>query len=309
MKYIINPVHRQEAGLRIRSVRFALTVFLYDMFLVGIALFGFEIVFNVHWNRHVDYSGASLVYLILIALETTMVVFMLPVFTAGSIAGEREKQTLDILMTTVISPRQIILGKLTSSISVVMLLVISSLPILSIVFTVGGVDMADLFHFVLFMLITSIFIGSIGILASAMFQKTVHATVFSFGMVLVLCVGTIAVVVVVYLLQQMYYWNIMQGKGAMPKPGGVSLLLLFNPIATVGSMIIRQYGHNSQLRFLVTDTGGLSTFFAKNWFYVSILAQMLCSAVLLWKAEKVLDPLRKPRHGYRRKKRKRRAID
>lgn len=309
MRYKVNPVHRQEAGLRIRSARFAVTVFLYDMFLVGIALFGFEIVFNVHWNRHVDYSGASLVYLIMIALETTMVVFMLPVFTAGSIAGEREKQTLDILMTTVISPRQIILGKLASSISVVMLLVISSLPILSIVFTVGGVGMADLFQFVLLMFIISVFIGSIGILASVMFQKTVHATVFSFGMVLILCVGTIAVVVVVYLLQQMYYWNIMQGKGAMPKPFGASLLLLFNPIATVGSIIISQYGHSSQLRLLVTEKGGLPVFFAKNWFYVSILAQMLCSGILLWRAEKVLDPLRKS--GQRRKKRKRkeRAID
>ena len=41
-----------------------------------------------------------------------------PVFSAGSITGERERQTLDLLLTTVITPWQILWGKLISGLRV-----------------------------------------------------------------------------------------------------------------------------------------------------------------------------------------------
>jgi ABC-type transport system involved in multi-copper enzyme maturation permease subunit len=41
-----------------------------------------------------------------------------PVFSAGSVTGERERQTLDLLLTTIISPRQILLGKLIAGLRV-----------------------------------------------------------------------------------------------------------------------------------------------------------------------------------------------
>ena len=41
-----------------------------------------------------------------------------PVFTAGSITGERERQTLEMLLTTMISPGQILWGKLLSGLRV-----------------------------------------------------------------------------------------------------------------------------------------------------------------------------------------------
>ena len=41
-----------------------------------------------------------------------------PVFSAGSITGERERQTLEMLLTTMISPGQILWGKLLSGLRV-----------------------------------------------------------------------------------------------------------------------------------------------------------------------------------------------
>ena len=37
-----------------------------------------------------------------------------PVFSAGSVTSERERETLDLLLTTIISPWQILWGKLIS---------------------------------------------------------------------------------------------------------------------------------------------------------------------------------------------------
>ena len=170
----INPVYGKEVKLRVRSLKFALTILFFNLGLVAIALFGFEMIFNVNMNNRIDYSAAITVYFVIICLEAAMVAFLVPVFTAGSIAGEREKQTLEILLTTVLKPRQIVTGKLMSSISMVILLVFSSLPVVSIVFTIGGISMADLMQFVVFIIVMSLFIGSMGVCASSILPQYYH---------------------------------------------------------------------------------------------------------------------------------------
>lgn len=297
MKYKGNPVFQKETRLRVRTVKFMLTVLGYNLFLLLIAVIGFEMVFNIHWNNYVDYSGVNMVYLAMSCLETLMIIFLVPAFTAGSIAGEREKQTLDILLTTAVSPGQIIWGKLVSCISSAVLLVFSSLPILSIVLTVGGIGLSDLFEMVFVLFLVSVFIGSIGILASVLFRKTVHATVFSFGVVLFLCLGLAAIVAAAYLVQQMYYWNVMRGVGAVPRVSWVALLLLFNPVATVVQLIISQYGNVREFYTFVENMGGLPPFILEHWCVISLLLQMICASALLVLSEKLLNPL----HSMRRR--------
>lgn len=97
MKIRINPVYGKEIKLKVRSVKFAIIIFLFNLMLGIIAITGFEVMFNMHLNPYVDYSGAAKVFYILISMEIIAVMFLVPAFTAGSIAGEREKQTLDIL--------------------------------------------------------------------------------------------------------------------------------------------------------------------------------------------------------------------
>lgn len=297
MKYKGNPVFQKETRLRVRTVKFMLTVLGYNLFLLLIAVIGFEMVFNIHWNNYVDYSGVNMVYLAMSCLETLMIIFLVPAFTAGSIAGEREKQTLDILLTTAVSPGQIIWGKLVSCISSAVLLVFSSLPILSIVLTVGGIGLSDLFEMVFVLFLVSVFIGSIGILASVLFRKTVHATVFSFGVVLFLCLGLAAIVAAAYLVQQMYYWNVMRGVGAVPRVSWVALLLLFNPVATVVQLIISQYGNVREFYTFVENMGGLPPFILEHWCVISLSLQMICASALLVLSEKLLNPL----HSMRRR--------
>ena len=199
MRIRINPVYGKELKMKVRSVKFALTIFLFNLMLGIVAITGFEVMFNMHLNPYVDYSGAAKVFYILVSMEILTVMFLIPSFTAGSIAGEREKQTLDILLTTTLTPGEIIMGKLMSSISMVFLLVVSSLPIISIVFTIGGIGMEDMLMFMLEILIISFFIGSMGMLASTVLKKTVQATVCSFAQIVLVCGGTVVVVIVAYI--------------------------------------------------------------------------------------------------------------
>ena len=61
---------------------------------------------------HVDLAPWYIAYVLLFN------VLVGPVFSAGSICGERERQTLEMLLTTMLSPRKILSGKLLSGLRV-----------------------------------------------------------------------------------------------------------------------------------------------------------------------------------------------
>jgi len=77
-------------------------------------------------------------------IETLVIVALAPAYTAGLISQEREKQTFDLLSVTPISSLSIILGKLLSGLSYLGLVVGASIPIASVAFLFGGIDVIDL---------------------------------------------------------------------------------------------------------------------------------------------------------------------
>lgn len=293
MKIRINPVYGKEIKLKVRSVKFAIIIFLFNLMLGIIAITGFEVMFNMHLNPYVDYSGAAKVFYILISMEIIAVMFLVPAFTAGSIAGEREKQTLDILLTTVLTPEKIVMGKLLSSISMVLLLVVSSLPIISIVFTIGGVGMEDLVQFMLAILVISFFIGSMGMLASTVLKKTVPAMVCSMVEVMLVCVGTVIIIGVTYIIAKLYYYNYMGAVGNMPDVSGACLVLLVNPVFTVIQMTMEQCESVSAISKLAGIlNGSVPAFIEDNWFKISMVSQVVITIILLKMSAFFLKPIK-----------------
>lgn len=68
-------------------------------------------------------------------------IFLLtPAFAAGAIAEEKDRRTLEYLLATDLDSREIVLGKLVSRLIGLVLLVLTGLPILSLVQLWGGVD-------------------------------------------------------------------------------------------------------------------------------------------------------------------------
>ena len=289
----INPVYAKELKLRSRTSKFAFTIIIYNAILIFIALLGFESVFNVNWNSYIDYSAASRIYFIIAGIEMVMLAFMIPAFTAGSIAGEREKQTLEILLTTTLKPEQIIVGKLMSSISMVLLLVVSSLPVISIIFTIGGVSAADLLRFLLLTFVFALYVGSMGMFASSVVKKTVQATVFTYGLGMIVCFVTAIVVFLTNLGSNLYYYNVMNGTGPWPDVTEVLYILLINPAFTTINMIFDQYGAYSAMDMLQNGLNGkLPNFVVEHWFWCSIAAQLLCTFCFVKLAAHFLNPLR-----------------
>ena len=128
----------------------------------------------------------------LLALETLLVLVLAPAFTTGAISLEREKQTIDMLVTTPLSTLGMVIGKLFSALSYVFLLIIASLPLASLVFVFGGVGPEDLIRAYAFLFALAFGMGAIGLFVSALVKRTQTATVVTFVIVLVLSIGTAA---------------------------------------------------------------------------------------------------------------------
>lgn len=286
MKVRINPVYKKELKISVRSVRLSLIIFGYNALLALIGLLTFYFSFDANGYRNVNYSNMILVYVMISILEFALILFVVPAFTANAIAGEREKQTLEILLTTTLKPEQIVIGKLMSSLSTIILLVFSSAPIMSIVFAVGGIRFWDLAQFMLFACITAVFIGSIGIFFSSMFKKTVPATVFTYGTVVTLIGGTVVFLMIVYLLMLQHYESVYYASGAMgtyktPELGGMTYLLLINPAVTIFSLISKQYGSMDTLKEFFRAFGGIDEAVINYWYYISVAVQLVLSGVFL----------------------------
>lgn len=290
-----NAVYAKEAKVRVRNIKFALTVLFYNLILIGIAVFGFSIAFNAGLQRGVEYSNAIALYVCLIAIEAGMVMFLVPAFTAGSIAGEREKQTLEILLTTTLKPRQIVWGKLLSSISMVLLLIVSTLPTISIVFTIGGVDIWDLLEFVVVVFVFTLLIGSIGVWASVMMKRTVQATVFAYGGIIMLCGVSVMIVGIVWVLRGIYYYQTTaQGHPISVDVSPVLLVLLVNPICTLVEALAKQFAGQSIMMEVMTHSGNaLPTIIREYWVAVSLVVQFALACFIMRLAERQLDPLRR----------------
>jgi ABC-2 type transport system permease protein len=150
-------------------------------------------------------------FVAMLILLTLIVLVLAPASTAGAISLEREKQTLDLLITTPISSLAIVLGKLLSALSWILLLLLASIPVTALVFTFGGVGPDDMVKGYIVLLVTALFYGAVGLFVSALVKRTQAATVINLVTVIALTAGTGFIFI---------FWSTMTNQGFLPNGGG-----------------------------------------------------------------------------------------
>ena len=186
----MNPVLNKEFKLRFRSFKSFLGVLFYVL-AIGAIVIGMIFIQSLSsMGGRVDPDASRSMFIFLSVIQLALVLFITPGLTAGVISSERERQTLNILLTTSQSSTGIIFGKLISSISYLLLLVVASLPLYSIVFLFGGISPTQLLMVLGFNVFTVIAYGSIGVLFSTLVRKTIAAMVTTYGITLFLVGGT-----------------------------------------------------------------------------------------------------------------------
>lgn len=190
MRGIHNAVLKKELKLRFRSFKSFSGLLFYLLTLVIFTAGYFLIVMGFKGEGYISTEMNVGLFTMISYVQLALILFITPGVTAGAISSEREKQTLSILLTTSQSSWQIIFGKLTSSISYLLLLIFAGLPISSIVFLFGGVSPLDFIKVYVLMFIALVAMASIGIMISTLIRKTITAMITSYSIMLVLVVLT-----------------------------------------------------------------------------------------------------------------------
>ena len=178
---LANPVLVKEIKLRFRSVK-SFTGLLFYLLVMSIFVFGFIfLTTSLTGNGFFRPDESFLLFSMMTYIQLGLILFITPGLTAGTVSSEREKQTLNILLTTAQTSFQIILGKLTSSIAFLLLLVVSGLPIYSMVFLYGGVSPGQIAVIFLFYFLTLLAIGSIGVMYSTLLRKTIVSMIATYS--------------------------------------------------------------------------------------------------------------------------------
>ena len=186
-----NPIFAFSAIRRMRSARTPLLITLYSLLL---ALLAYFTVYGRFMGATVTLGDMRLSvdgYAYMIMLQFALLVLVAPAMTAGSISGERERQTLDLLLVTNTGAVKLVLGKLLESFGFLALMVMCSLPMLSLVLISGGATFAQVLVSVAFLLLTALAALSVGLVCSSLFQRTVTATVMSYLSVFALGIVTL----------------------------------------------------------------------------------------------------------------------
>ena len=186
----MNPMIRKELRQRMRERRGWLLPSLYLLVLGAVITFAY---FLMTQNDNANTQGATVgvgLFLTLAYAQLAVLLLLAPVFSAGSITIEKEQRTLAGLLTSLLNAGQIWWGKFVASLLFVLLLLVTSVPVLSLAFGFGGVGPWEVFSATVTTVLILATTSAIGLYCSSAFQRSVHATAVTYGIVLAMSVVT-----------------------------------------------------------------------------------------------------------------------
>ena len=209
------------------------------------SLFALVLYATVLWSLYrtgaTSYSsGISLLgagrelYLSLARLEFLGIYLFLPAMTCGVLTAEKERDTLGLLLLTKLGPWTILLEKLLSRLVPMASFILLSLPLLSIAYSLGGIEAIDIAKLMWVLAMTALQVGSFSLLCSAWFRTTAAAFLASY------LIGTLAIFVgAAFLELGCRWWLIPMLNGVLSPPAAEWLdparsgwllgILLFGP--------------------------------------------------------------------------------
>jgi len=189
-----------------------------------------------------------------IRTQAFIIVLFLPAITCGAIAGEKERNTLPVLLTTRLSPLVIVLEKLASRLVVVFMLLFLSLPLLAVAYSMGGIGLEDLLLRVRDLAELSLFVASLSLMCSAWCGSTVSAFFMSYFVAGALILGGAV------LSGYAVIWHLGQ-----PGPGLVQVLALLFPVffLTVATRCLISRAYVTPRNFILAFFRGLDTLYTR----------------------------------------------
>ena len=148
----------------------------------------------------------------------TIAVVQAPAVLAGSLAGERERGVLQLLLTTAVSPREIVLGRLVGKLSQVGMILLAGLPLLALLVAWNGYGLIHLAAIALLLAAVRLGGGGLAVGASVLSRRGRDALLAVYILMLILTLSPLL-------------WR-------LGLPTGIAdLLASFNPYISITSLV------------------------------------------------------------------------
>jgi ABC-type transport system involved in multi-copper enzyme maturation permease subunit len=290
-----NPVTMKELRSRMRGRRAFAVLTLYLLLLSGVVSLVYLTISasSTFPGGTATYSAGKAVFAAVVAVQVVLVTFIGPAFTAGAISGERERQTFDLLRTTLLSAHAFVLGKLVSALSYIFLLVLVSIPIQSIAFLLGGLSLVELLLSQLVILVAAVTYALYGLWCSAVMRSTLTATVATFG-------GMLVLVFVVPMLAMFFLLGLSIPLSSSGSPSPVLEVLLVYAAIALAATNLPVSLIASEVILLQMDAlfafnefiGSQSLWIASPWWLfilLHVVAALLLYRATVWRVRRVSD--------------------
>jgi ABC-type transport system involved in multi-copper enzyme maturation permease subunit len=182
MTRLLGPIFAKEMVEMARRKRYYLNRVIFGLGLLCALGIAWE---NAGWRFGYDRvpllqdlaNLAHEMFVLVASVQYIAVFVFVPPLLCGVVASEREAHTLDLLLTTQMSDREIVMGKLASRLCVVLLLMLSGLPVMNIIMLFGGVDPASVWRVQASTLLAMVYAGAHSIYFSSATRSPLGALV------------------------------------------------------------------------------------------------------------------------------------
>ena len=184
------PLFMREIRVLLRSNKSFLCMLIFLGALLALVALNWT-TFTSHWENLEELliaQGTREFYYSLARGHIYLILILMPFLLAPSIVEEREKSTLDLLISSPISISRLVLTKFISPMLYVFLLLVGAAPVLSLCFLGQGLGPADIAYTYIILLCTAVMYGCLGLFCSTLrpriYEVYLAATAMTFLLVL-----------------------------------------------------------------------------------------------------------------------------
>lgn len=281
----VNPVLRNESKISVRSIKFTLMIFAYIAVLSIAVMIYYSSVNEAIFSNGLYLESSKLFYVVMALGQAILLLFIVPALSSTAICSEREKQTLDILLSSKLTPLQIIIGKVSASSLRVIILIISTMPLYAIGAIIGVVKISNILALIVFFIVNTIFVSSIGVFVSTYIKTSKVSTALSYALVLFIYIG---IIVITWAILMITVYKMSMSGNTLTTVPKASPIVYLSPVVGFVSLLLNQVGLGIEFSSMFSEFG-----ISMHSEYISIVVQLVLSGLFIYLASVKLNPLNK----------------
>lgn len=273
-----NPVVLKELRGRMRGARAFVVLTIY----LSLVIFFMALAYSTQILDRSAIEGTldggeigRLLFSVVIYVELFLVMFITPTVTTNAISGEHERQTYDLLRTTLLPERALVSGKLFSALAYILLLLLATIPLQGIALVFGGVSLEEIVIMQLILMVTSCFFGSVGVYFSASTRRTLRANMMTYAVIMTFIVAPF---IAVFIIAPLQIASVNTSIFTVVTMGFVATI---NPIIAMATTQGLMQDQQSIFLFETTLDNGTTITLPMPWIVFTVV-YMLMAIVIFW---------------------------